>query len=107
VCSCWLPEFRKAAGVYRLSTCVHEIVVLYFPPGHQVVVIEDVFPEMVGMVGTLFDIPLSFFALHWANPGKYLTGFAHVPLGQNLERHFVAIYPGPLHIDLIRRKGMP
>lgn len=56
------------------------------------IILEDLAPAWVKMLGPYLGIPPSVFALHWANPVGHMLGDVRVPLGQNPSRGFILNY---------------
>ena len=60
--------------------------------GIDQIVLEDISREWVEAIGPWFNILISVFALHWANPIDHVNGEAQLPVGESPSRHFILNY---------------
>ncbi len=59
---------------------------------HHLIVLQDLSREWVEALGPRLGIPVSVFALHWANPIDHINGEVRVPIGESPTRHFILSY---------------
>ena len=70
----------------------------------KLIILEDLGRDWVEILGSIFDIPIQVFALHWANPDDHILGDARVPLGQSPNLQFVLSYRQSLALEMIDSK---
>ena len=68
------------------------------------IVLEDLSREWVEFLGPLLGIPVSVFALHWANPIDHVGGEIRIPIGESPARHFILNYRQSLPFSIRGRK---
>lgn len=59
---------------------------------YLLIVLEDLSRGWVEALGPSLNIPVSVFALHWANPIDHVGGAVRVPIGESPARHFILNY---------------
>lgn len=69
------------------------------------IVLEDMSLEWVEILGPLLSIPVSVFALHWANPIDHVGGDIRVPIGESPARHFILNYRQSLPFSILERSN--
>lgn len=72
---------------------------------HDLIVLEDLSREWVEALGPRLGIPVSVFALHWANPIDHVNGEVRVPIGESPTRHFILNYRQPLPFSILSREN--
>ena len=70
----------------------------------KLIILEDLGRDWVEILGSIFDIPIQVFALHWANPDDHILGDARVPLGQSPNLQFVLNYRQSLALEMLDSK---
>lgn len=68
------------------------------------IVLEDMSLEWVEILGPMLSIPVSVFALHWANPIDHVGGDVRVPIGESPARHFILNYRQSLPFSILERE---
>ena len=70
----------------------------------HLIVLEDISREWVECLGPRLGIPVSVFALHWANPIDHVNGEVRVPIGESPARHFILNYRQSLPFTILDRQ---
>lgn len=74
-------------------------------PSDLYIVLEDMSLEWVEILGPLLSIPVSVFALHWANPIDHVGSEIRVPIGESPARHFILNYRQSLPLSILEREN--
>ena len=72
---------------------------------HDLIVLQDLSREWVEALGPKLHIPVSVFALHWANPLDHVNGKIRVPIGESPARHFILNYRQSLPFSIQGREN--
>ena len=85
-----------------LDIRIHES---YRPEQRNLIVLEDLSRERVEALGPQLGIPVSVFALHWADPTDHVNGGLRVPIGESPARHFILSYRQSLPFFIKNRQN--
>ena len=77
----------------------------YRPELRNLIVLEDLSREWVQALGPQLGIPVSVFALHWADPTDHVNGGLRVPIGESPARHFILSYRQSLPFFIKNRQN--
>ena len=69
----------------------------------DLIVLEDLSRSSVEALGPRLGIPVSVFALHWANPIDHVNSEVRVPIGESPDRHFILNYRQSLPFSILDR----
>ena len=75
------------------------------PWPRDLIILEDLSREWVEALGPHLGIPVSVFALHWADPTEHVNGGLRVPIGESPARHFILSYRQSLPFFIKNRQN--